>query len=108
MGEIGGPGGQNRMGRVLRVLGIIFCITLALGIVGFAVLAHYGNKLDAETQRYVDQTVPLIVGRWDVAEFMERVSPEFLKVAPRSIRLFSRRTSINGNSYWPCWDRATS
>jgi hypothetical protein len=48
------------MGRVLRVLGIMFCITVVLGIVGFAVVAHYGKKFDAETQTYVDQTVPLI------------------------------------------------
>ena len=71
------------MGSVFRVLGIIFCITLALGIVGFAVVAHYGNKLDAETQTYVDQTVPLIVGRWDVEEFMKRASSAFLNVTPR-------------------------
>jgi hypothetical protein len=68
------------MKTALSIVGIVFLVLLVLaaGFIGF--VAYEGNKFDASSKAYVDESVPAIVGNWSKDELVKRESPQLRKV----------------------------
>ena len=67
------------MKRILIILGGIFLILLL--ILGFIAgyLIYTGDKLDASSKAYVDESVLAIVSTWSKDELITRASPKLLE-----------------------------
>ena len=65
------------MKTALSIVGIVFLVLLFLVgcFIGFVV--YEGNKFDASSKAYVDESVPAIVGHWSEGELVKRESPQF-------------------------------
>jgi len=46
-----------------------------------AVMQYIGPRLDAEAKAYVEQTLPRVIGSWNVEELRHEASPELLRGA---------------------------
>lgn len=58
---------------------LLIFVLEACGIIGL-----WGKGLDKESQGYVDEALPAIVVDWNAQEIMNRASPKFMQVTPRS------------------------
>jgi len=65
------------MKTALSIIGIVFLVLLVLlgGVIGYAI--YKGNKLDASSQAYADESVSAIVANWSKDELVKRESPQF-------------------------------
>lgn len=68
------------MKKFLMVLGVIFLCVVLIAVIGFAIAAYNGTKLDKSSKAYVDEAVPAIAASWNAEELIMRASPELLKV----------------------------
>ena len=74
------------MKKFFVVLGLVFAGLLLIGVVGLGIVAYIGRGLDQDSKRFVDDEVPRIVTKWDVREFINHVSPEFVQtVSPEKL-----------------------
>jgi hypothetical protein len=64
------------MKKVLIILGAIFLVLIlvVVAVIGYA--AYTGNKLDASSRAYVDESVPAIISTWSKDELIKRASPQ--------------------------------
>jgi len=69
------------MKTALILLGILFALLLASVGGYFGFLAYEGNKCDASSKAYVDESVPAIVSNWSKDELLKRVSSELRQAA---------------------------
>jgi hypothetical protein len=69
------------MKTALSIIGIVFLILLVIGAGFIGFVAYEGNKFDASSKAYVDESVPAIVGNWSTDELIKRESPQLRKVA---------------------------
>jgi hypothetical protein len=67
------------MKTALSIVGIVFLILLALALGFFGFVAYEGNKFDASSKGYVDESVPAIVANWSKDELIKRESPQLRK-----------------------------
>jgi hypothetical protein len=69
------------MKKFLAIVGGVFLI-LVLAVAGFIGYAAYqGQRLDASSKAYVEESLPAIVSTWSRDELLKRSSPQLLKVA---------------------------
>ena len=84
------------MKTALSIVGIVFLVILfVLGcFIGFVV--YEGNKFDASSKAYVDESVPAIVTSWSKDELAKRESSQFRKATSddEMIALFKRFVRI--------------
>jgi hypothetical protein len=87
------------MKKVLIVLGVLFLalITVVAALIGY--VAYTGNKLDASSKAYVDESVPAIVTSWSKEELIKRASPLLRQKASDADidQLFTTLSSKLGN-----------
>jgi len=84
------------MGQFFKVLGVIFLGIIIAGVIGFAVVAYQGTKLDKSSKAYVDRVAPIIISSWNLQELMDHASPELLKMTPHdkldsTFKMFSEK-----------------
>jgi len=63
----------------LSIIGIVFLVLLVMGGCFIGFLVYEGNKFDASSKEYVDESVPAIVGSWSKDELIKRESPQLRK-----------------------------
>ena len=84
------------MKTALSIVGIVFLVILfVLGcFIGFVV--YEGNKFDASSKAYVDESVPAIVTSWSKDELAKRESSQFRKATSddEMIALFKRFSEL--------------
>jgi hypothetical protein len=64
------------MKKVLMVLGIVFLVLLFALAAFIGYVAYNGNRLDASSKLFVDQSVPAILSSWSRDEMVKRSSPQ--------------------------------
>jgi hypothetical protein len=69
------------MKTALSIVGIVFLVMLVLALGFFGFVAYEGNKFDASSKAYVDESVPAIVANWSKDELIKRESPQLRKAA---------------------------
>jgi hypothetical protein len=62
--------------------GALSLILLVAGVIGFAILAYRGTKLDKESSAYADAALKAIATDWSQKELLDRESPEFKRATP--------------------------
>jgi len=67
------------MKTALSIIGIVFLVLLVFALGFFGFVAYEGNKFDASSKAYVDESVPAIVANWSKDELIKRESPQLRK-----------------------------
>jgi hypothetical protein len=64
------------MKKFLAIFGVIFfvIVLVVVAVIGYA--AFIGNKFDASSKAYVDESIPAIVSSWSKDELIKRASPQ--------------------------------
>src|SRR3989442_15703267 len=65
-----------------RVLAWIGGAVVALVLTALAVMPYVGPRLGAEAKTYVEQSLPVILGRWNTDDLVSHASPELLQALP--------------------------
>jgi len=111
--EPGREGARMRK-RVTRVLAWIGGGLVAFILSSGAVMRYVGPRLDAEAKAYVEQTLPRIIGSWNVEELRHEASPELLRGAGEKLATFYQVSAerlgplktvqaVKGDSYVRFW-----
>jgi len=69
-------------------------------------LAYEGNKCNASSKAYVDESIPAIVSNWSKDELVKRVSPELLQ-ATADDDLTTMFTKLSGLGPMQSYDGST-
>jgi hypothetical protein len=62
--------------------GTLSLMLLLIGLIGFAVLAYRGTRLDKESSVYADAALKAIATDWSEKALLDRASPEFKQATP--------------------------
>jgi hypothetical protein len=67
---------------VTRVLAWIGGAVVALVLTGLTVMHNLGPRLDANAKAYVEQSLPIVIAKWNVDDLTAQASPELLEALP--------------------------
>ena len=68
------------MKKILTILGVVFIVLIFIVAAAIGYVAYTGNKLDASSKAYVDESVPAIVSTWSKDELIKRANSQLRQV----------------------------
>jgi hypothetical protein len=84
------------MKTALSIVGIVFLVLLFLGACFIGFVVYEGNRYDATSKAYADESVQAIAANWSKDELAKREAPEFQRVTSdeQLTELFSKLSTL--------------
>jgi hypothetical protein len=69
------------MKTTLIIVSVMVLVLLILVVAGFGYVSYEGEKNDASSKAYADESIPAIVSNWSKDELVKRESPQLSQAA---------------------------